>query len=92
MMFSIKNFFSECNQSVSCRLITLTEKILNAQLQFLCSVKLLSLHEICENTGFQRPLYGRIRVTENPYSCIFYAVCVLLVEGTCFVEKIAHEI
>ena len=45
------------------------------------------LHEICENTGFQWPvfsrittqstilsLFGRIRVTENPYSCIFYAV------------------
>ena len=46
-----------------------------------------SLHKICENTGFQwhifsristkstiLSLYGRIRVSENPYSRIFYAV------------------
>ena len=46
-----------------------------------------SLHKICENTGFHWPifshistrsqipsLYGRIRVNENPYFCIFYAV------------------
>ena len=46
-----------------------------------------ALHKICENTGFQWPvfsrirtksamfsLYGRIRATENPYSSIFYAV------------------
>ena len=46
-----------------------------------------SLHKICENTGFQWPvfsrirtksvilsLYGRIQVAENLYFCIFYAV------------------
>ena len=47
-----------------------------------------TLHKISENTGFQWPvfsrirtesstilsLYGRIRVSENPYSCIFCTV------------------
>ena len=49
----------------------------------------LSLHKICENTGFHRhvfsrkrtestilSLYGRIRISENPCSRIFYAVCI----------------
>ena len=44
-----------------------------------------SLHKICENTGFHWPLFSRIRteilslywkirVSENPYSRIFYTV------------------
>ena len=58
-------------------------RILALQL-LLCS---FPLHKICENTGFQwhifsristkstiLSLYGRIRVSENPYSRIFYAV------------------
>ena len=49
-------------------------------------LKKVSLHNIFENTGFHWPvfsrirtesriltLYGRIRVSENPYSRIFYA-------------------
>ena len=34
--FSINDFFSKCDQ---CDLVTLTEKILNGKLQFLCSEK-----------------------------------------------------
>ena len=58
-------------------------RILALQL-LLCS---FPLHKICENTGFQwhifscistkstiLSLYGRIRVSENPYSRIFCAV------------------
>ena len=58
-------------------------RILALQL-LLCS---FPLHKICENTGFQwhifsrigtkstiLSLHGRIRVSENPYSRIFYAV------------------
>ena len=50
-------------------------------------VDCLSLHKICENTGFHWPvspsirtesrilsLYRKIRVTENPYSRILYSV------------------
>ena len=46
-----------------------------------------SLDKLCENTGFHlpivscmrtesaiMPLYGRIRVSENLYSCVFHAV------------------
>ena len=43
-------------------------------------------HKICENTGFHWSrimtestiisLYGRIRVSENPYSSIFYVVAI----------------
>ena len=44
-----------------------------------------TLYKICENAGFHwlclnssiLSLYGRIRVSENPYFCIFYAVEVL---------------
>ena len=51
------------------------------------------LHKICENTGFHwlafshirtestiLSLYGRIRVSENPYSRIFYAMTKSILE------------
>ena len=47
----------------------------------------IALHKICENTGFYWPVFSRakkestvmslcriMRVLENPYSCIFYAM------------------
>ena len=37
MKFSIKDFFSKCDQ-IRRRLVTLTEEILNGKLHFLCSV------------------------------------------------------
>ena len=53
-----------------------------------CENHKLTLRKLCKNTGFLWPvfsrirtkytilsLYERIRVSENPYSCIFYAVC-----------------
>ena len=36
-----------------------------------------SLHKTCENTGFLPYKDGEIRVKENPYCCIFYAVIIL---------------
>ena len=59
---------------------------------FLGFLKRNTLHKICENTGFHWPvfscvrtksmilsLYGRIRVSENPYSRISYAAIVVKV-------------
>ena len=41
MKFSIKDFFSKCNQirRFSADLVTFTEEILNGRLHFLCSVE-----------------------------------------------------
>ena len=39
MKFSIKDFFSKCNQIAN--LVTFAEEILNGKYYFLCSVKLL---------------------------------------------------
>ena len=37
MKFSIKDFFSKCDQQETADLVTFTEKILNGKLRFLCS-------------------------------------------------------
>ena len=63
-------------------------KFLSDLQSFFVSIVPLPLHKVCENTGFRRTvfsririklqilsLYGRIRVSKNPYSRIFYAVC-----------------
>ena len=62
--------------------------------EFSCSGT-IALHKICENMGFHWPayshmkikytilsLYGNIRVTENLYSRIFYAVILYLITTT----------
>ena len=38
MKFSIKGFFSKCDQTVTADLVTFTEEILNGKLHFLCNV------------------------------------------------------
>ena len=39
--FSIKDFFSKCDQTRSTDLVTFTEEILNGKLHFLCSERAL---------------------------------------------------
>ena len=40
MKFSIKDFFSKCDQIRTADLVTVTEEILNGKLHFLCSVSI----------------------------------------------------
>ena len=86
--FSNSNLFGQKSVfTLSCKFLqTLihTEKtrkpIINVNMVFhRCSVFFYRkpLHKTCENTGFHRTilfLYGRIRISENPYFLIFYAV------------------
>ena len=44
LKFSIKDFFSKCDQTCA-DFVTFTEEILNGKLDFLCSVKMLSHQE-----------------------------------------------
>ena len=58
MKFSMKDFFSKCDQIRSADLVTFTEEILHGKLHFLCSVNFESRQlMICESVflnGFQQ--------------------------------------
>ena len=58
MTFSIKDFFSKCNQ-ICRKLKKFTEEILNGKLHFLCNMTLTLLFDINEQIGvFYNPIKG----------------------------------